>query len=518
MFLTLCFVILYYNIDNIIQTCYIPLFTNANNVEIDLQNNLFLFSLKSTSIFMIGLYLYQMIMYLIYSNSINKSSIGLSYVYIKYLIDIIITNNKSMIEYETRRTIMWVFTTPLMLKMYCETNDLTIWDINIHYHIISITPLIFLVPLKSWEYYNFFIFLLYIPECFFLKKLYQYKNLPFTHMFLYFWSIFMIINVLDITNICNKIYIHTFYNIADTLCKFICNFVISYHNQQEAYVINNMDLQSVNFVSYVIKHIKQYEIEHKNLTPFCNNLIKYCTKKFVEKIPKSNQALKLELLKKLLPFDFDKDYINANANANAKVNAKVKVNVNAKTFDKIVILFMDIANYTELAKQYDCDVIFNLLNNIYNKFDNIIKQYSNLQKIETIGDAYMVVGEIYGNNQNIEMDVKEIIVLATDFLKEIKHIETPDNIKLCIRIGINIGSVNIGILGNEIPRLCVVGNSVNIASRLQSTCDIDCIQISESVYEIIKDTSFENDIIFHKKENVFLKNIGSVNTYNYIKK
>ena len=178
---------------------------------------------------------------------------------------------------------------------------------------------------------------------------------------------------------------------------------------------------------------------------------------------------------------------------------------------------MDIANYTELAKQYDCDVIFNLLNNIYNKFDNIIKQYSNLQKIETIGDAYMVVGDIYGNNQNIEMVVKEIIVLATDFLKEIKHIETPDNIKLCIRIGINIGSVNIGILGNEIPRLCVVGNSVNIASRLQSTCDIDCIQISESVYEIIKDTSFENDIIFHKKENVFLKNIGSVNTYNYIK-
>ena len=85
---------------------------------------------------------------------------------------------------------------------------------------------------------------------------------------------------------------------------------------------------------------------------------------------------------------------------------------------------------------------------------------------------------------------------------------------LCIRIGINMGSVNIGILGNEIPRLCVVGNAVNVASRLQSTADKDTIQISNDIYEQIEENNFGMNIEFIKKENVFLKSIGSITTYN----
>jgi len=81
-----------------------------------------------------------------------------------------------------------------------------------------------------------------------------------------------------------------------------------------------------------------------------------------------------------------------------------------------------------------------------------------------------------------------------------------------------MGSVNIGILGNEIPRLCVVGNAVNVASRLQSTAEEDTIQISHHIYEQIEDIDFEINIEFLKKENVFLKNIGSVTTYNIISK
>ena len=97
-----------------------------------------------------------------------------------------------------------------------------------------------------------------------------------------------------------------------------------------------------------------------------------------------------------------------------------------------------------------------------------------------------------------------------------KNIETPDNIPLCIRIGINIGSVNVGILGNEIPRLCVVGNTVNIASRLQSTAEADSIQISRHIYEYLEEIDFEMNMVITKKENIFLKNIGTVDTYNII--
>jgi class 3 adenylate cyclase len=407
-------------------------------------------------------------------------------------------------EYELNRGVMWIFSTPLMLKMYCDANDLSVWDINIHYHIIAIVPHLFVIPFKNQPIYLLSTILLSIPEVFFLKSLHKYKQLPFTNLYILIWVIFMLINILDITQLCNPVVIHALYNIADTLCKFICIVVITNYNEQELIVRDNMDLQSVQFVSHVIKSIKEFEKNNIKLTPFCKDLMLYCKKKFVDKIPKSNEKLRLELLQKLLPFDLDRDYITAGAGAGAN-----------KEFKFICVMFMDIVNYTELAKKYkDDDTIFKLLNDVYFHFDTIIKKYSHLQKIESIGDAYMVVGDIYREELNHKVVVKEIILLGLEFIKEIKTIKTPDNIPLCIRIGINMGNVNIGILGNEIPRLCVVGNSVNVSARLQSTAETDTIQMSRHIYEQAEEIDFGMDMEYIKKENVFLKNIGLTTTYN----
>ena len=211
-----------------------------------------------------------------------------------------------------------------------------------------------------------------------------------------------------------------------------------------------------------------------------------------------------ELLKKILPFNFDKEYIE---NLDSDIT-------NTKQFNMICILFTDIVNYTELAKKYDDKIIFNLLYTIYVTFDNIIKKYPHLQKIETIGDAYMVVGDIFRNSNNHKIVIKEIILFALDIVKEIKTIKTPDGKPLFIRIGINMGNVSIGILGNEIPRLCIVGNAVNIASRLQSTAEIDTIQFTKHIYEQFKDIDFDTTFEITTKENVFLKNLGSITTFN----
>ena len=177
-------------------------------------------------------------------------------------------------------------------------------------------------------------------------------------------------------------------------------------------------------------------------------------------------------------------------------------------------MFVDIVNYTELANKYkNTNTMFNLLNDVYNHFDNIIKKYLHLQKIETIGDAYMVVGDIYRIELNHKIVIKEIIILGLEFIKEIKKIKTPDNIPLGIRIGITLGNVNIGILGNEIPRLCVVGNAVNVASRLQCTGEPDTIQLSRHIYEQLEEIDFDIEFDIITKENVFLKNLGSRTTY-----
>jgi len=126
----------------------------------------------------------------------------------------------------------------------------------------------------------------------------------------------------------------------------------------------------------------------------------------------------------------------------------------------------------------------------------------------------MVTGDIYRNTHNHKTVIKEMILFAFEILKEVKTIKTPDNKTLSLRIGINMGTVSIGILGNEIPRLCIVGNTVNLASRLQSTADIDTIQFSHHIYENLEDIDFDMKFDIAVKENVFLKNLGSVTTYN----
>ena len=123
----------------------------------------------------------------------------------------------------------------------------------------------------------------------------------------------------------------------------------------------------------------------------------------------------------------------------------------------------------------------------------------------------MVVGDIYTNDR--KNNIKNIILLAHDFLKIIKTIPTPNNTPLQLRIGINIGKVVVGILGVEIPRLCVIGNTVNVASRLQTTADPDTIQISRHVYEFAEEIDFGINVNFELRENVYLKNLGTTNTY-----
>jgi class 3 adenylate cyclase len=279
--------------------------------------------------------------------------------------------------------------------------------------------------------------------------------------------------------------------------------VVSIHNERNIDFHDNMDLQGANFIAHLLKSIKQFETANNRITANCGNLIQYCKKHLVDKIPKTNSRLKLELLNKILPFDLDDDYVSANS---------YRKGVN-RQFDFICVMFMDIVNYTELAKRYNGDIVFKLLDKIYNHFDNIIKKYPLLQKIETIGDAYMVVGDIYRENLNHKEVVKEMILLGMDFVNEIKTIETPDGKHLCIRLGMNLGPVNIGILGNETPRLCVVGNTVNVAARLQSTADPDSIQMSTHVYEQTEEIDFGKEVVIETKEKVFLKNIGTRVTY-----
>ena len=227
----------------------------------------------------------------------------------------------------------------------------------------------------------------------------------------------------------------------------------------------------------------------------------YTKNKLIKLIPEEITQLQLELLKKILPLNLDTEYI---------LNKK---NIN-KPLDNICVLFTDIVSYTKLAYDNNASIISTMLHQLYTIFDSIIIKYNLLQKIETIGDAYMVVGDINTNNDNHIDVTKEIILLAIEFIIAIKKIETPNKKPLQIRIGIHIGDIIYGVLGFDKPRLCIIGNTVNHAARLQSTAKENTIQISEKIYNIIitNNISFAN-IEYISNKDVFLKNIGYVDTY-----
>jgi class 3 adenylate cyclase len=404
---------------------------------------------------------------------------------------------------------MWLFATPLMLQMYCDVNNINLHTINIQYHIIPVAINVCIYPYKNTVIYYCFISISWLLILFFIKTLYSNKHLLFTNIYLFIWTIFALLNLIDLFEITDRYNVNLYYFFTDMISKMIVCIIVSDYNEKELAQLDNMDLQSVQFISYMITNITKYKNDNIIITSKCNAFIDFTLRRFLSKIPENKTILEQELLKKILPFDFDKEYIE-NVNSTATEN----LGKNAKHFNMICILFTDIVNYTELAKKYDDTIIFKLLYNIYIAFDKSIKKYPHLQKIETIGDAYMVVGDIFRSCINHKIVIKEIILFALDIITEIKIIQTPDNIPLSIRIGINIGNVSIGILGNEIPRLCVVGNAVNMAARLQSTADIDTIQFSRHIYEQLHEISFDKKLNIVKKDNVFLKNMGSITTYN----
>ena len=497
------YVFLYCNADDVLNKLYLSNYSTTLNNELIQNNSNFYYSITNLNLFVLSIYSIYLINKVLFYKSTNIASIALSMIYMKYILNSILSDNITLYQHEFSRIVMWLFATPLMLKMYCDINSIKLRDINIQCHIIPVAVNIFIYPYRNTPIYFYFIVCSWSSLLFFMKTFYENRNLVFTNIYLIIWGTFMLLTIIDIFQLTDVYTVNLFYSFADMISKLTTCIVIDDCIEKELIQLNNMDLQSVQFISYMITHLNKYKTEIVVITPKCTALVDSTRMGFLLKIPQDKTILEQELLNKILPFGFDKEYI-ASAIASA----------NAKQFNMICVSFTDIVNYTELAQKYDDDIIFQLLNQVYISFDKIIKKYSHLQKIETIGDAYMVVGDIFRNTINHNVVINEILSFAIDIIKEVKTIKTPDNIPLCIRVGINIGSVSIGILGNELPRLCVVGNAVNMAARLQSTAEIDTIQISSYVYEQLGTADIDKKYEFIIKENVFLKNMGSVTTYN----
>jgi class 3 adenylate cyclase len=174
------------------------------------------------------------------------------------------------------------------------------------------------------------------------------------------------------------------------------------------------------------------------------------------------------------------------------------------TYPSVTILFADIVSFTQMSAKKSADDLVKLLNELFSKFD---KRSSALgvEKIKTIGDCYMAVGGL----PITRPDHAQVTVdLALGMLDDIREFNLENNINFQMRFGLNTGPVVAGVIGHSKFCYDVWGNSVNTASRMESTALPDRIQISPSTRQAIGD-----EFIVEERELIECKGLGQIMTY-----
>ena len=159
--------------------------------------------------------------------------------------------------------------------------------------------------------------------------------------------------------------------------------------------------------------------------------------------------------------------------------------VEAECFDCVTIFFSDLVGFTELCAQSTPFEVVEMLNDLYTCCDFIISSYD-VYKVETIGDAYMVVSGL--PLRNGDRHAGEIASLALHLLNSISNLEIrhrPGEF-IQMRIGIHSGQCVAGVVGLKMPRYCLFGDTVNTASRMESNGEALKIHISSITYGLLK--------------------------------
>ena len=173
-------------------------------------------------------------------------------------------------------------------------------------------------------------------------------------------------------------------------------------------------------------------------------------------------------------------------------------------FDEVSILFADIVGFTPLSKQLPPIELVSLLNQIFSAFDGLADTLG-LEKIKTIGDAYMVAS---GLPIPREDHVEAIAEMALAMLATTSIIQTKTGKDLEIRIGINTGVVVAGVIGTKKFIYDMWGDAVNIASRMESSSEPGKIQVTAATYELLKDK-----YVLERRGLVKVKGRGEMETY-----
>ncbi|XP_046971836.1 atrial natriuretic peptide receptor 1 isoform X1 [Vanessa cardui] len=221
----------------------------------------------------------------------------------------------------------------------------------------------------------------------------------------------------------------------------------------------NKTQESSNILDNLLSRMEQYA---NNL----ESLVSERTQDYLEEKKKCE-----ELLYQLLPKSVASQLINGES-------------VVAETFEQVTIYFSDIVGFTALSATSTPMQVVDLLNDLYTCFDSIVENYD-VYKVETIGDAYMVVSGLpERNGTRHACEVARMALALLNAVRRFKIRHRPlDQLKL--RIGLHSGPCVAGVVGLKMPRYCLFGDTVNTASRMESNGEALKIHVSPTTKALL---------------------------------
>ena len=179
----------------------------------------------------------------------------------------------------------------------------------------------------------------------------------------------------------------------------------------------------------------------------------------------------------------------------------------ADGFADVTVMFVDIVNFTRVAEGMTPQQVFSMLNGIFSSFDELAEQFG-MEKIKTIGDAYMVAGGLNNESSNYTRAIADLAIAMRELLQRDFSVNA---MHLDVRIGIGTGPVVAGVLGKKKFIYDLWGDTVNLASRITSEGVPGMIQVDETTYRRLAE-HFD----FHPPQTIYLKGKGNTVVYRLL--
>ncbi|MEM6700483.1 MAG: adenylate/guanylate cyclase domain-containing protein, partial [Bacteroidota bacterium] len=190
------------------------------------------------------------------------------------------------------------------------------------------------------------------------------------------------------------------------------------------------------------------------------------------------------------------------------IELKEKGTATPKKYERATVLFTDFSGFTKISAQLTPEQLIQELNDCFTAFDEIIERHG-LEKIKTLGDGYMCVGGVPIPDQNNPVNAVKAAIEMQAFMQKNIARKIEEGIPYWqMRVGIHTGELVAGVVGSKKFAYDVWGDTVNIASRMESAGESGKINLSKATYEIVKDQfDFEYRGCFE------VKNTGEVDMY-----